>query len=59
MLSGYMIEVSETWGATTLSITTFSIKDLFVTLRINDNEHNNSVMLSVVILSGTFHLLLS
>jgi CDP-diglyceride synthetase len=54
-----MIEVSETWGATTLSITTFSIKGLFVTLGINDNKHNNSViMLSVLMLSGTFLLLL-
>ncbi len=39
-------------GAATLSITTLSTLSSFVTLSINDTQHNNtSIMLSVVMLS--------
>jgi hypothetical protein len=42
---------------TTFSITTFSIRGLFATLSINDNQHNNTttmpsvIMVSVIMLS--------
>ncbi len=49
-----------TFSITTLSITTFRIKGLFVTLYINDIQHNTLyvIMLSVVIVSVTIFVLL-
>jgi len=44
-------------GATTLTIITFSIKSLFVTLSINDTQDNNTLT-GTVMLSVAFYLLL-
>jgi hypothetical protein len=45
-------------GATTFSITTPSIKGLFVTLSINDTQHNTLYRVSIVLLSVTICVLL-
>ncbi len=48
-----------TLSITTFSIMTLSIKGLFITININNNQHNNtSIMLGVFMLSVAFYLLL-
>ncbi len=50
VVKGKFFQSCQIFGAMTLSITTISIKGLFVTLSINDKHFN--IMLSIVMLSG-------